>query len=92
MDLLLIMTYAALAYAVFKIFKIPVNGFTLLTAVLGGIAIISLLLLAMNYNHPFSKEARFYYNTTPIVPAVSGIVIEVPAKANTPMIAGDVLF
>jgi multidrug resistance efflux pump len=92
MDLLLIMTYAALAYTCFRVFKIPVNGFTLLTAALGGIAIISLLLLAMNYNHPFSKEARFYYNTTPIVPAVSGIVVEVPVQANTPVKAGDVLF
>src|SRR5262249_8386167 len=92
MDLLLILTYAALAYAAFKIFKIPVNGFTLLTAALGGIALIGFLLLGMNYNHPFTKEARFYYNTTPIVPAVSGIVVEVPAQANKPMKAGDVLF
>lgn len=92
MDLLLILTYAAFAYAVFRIFKIPVNGFSLLTAALGGIALLSFLLLAMNYNHPFTKEARFYFNTTPIVPAVSGKVIEVQAQANKPIKAGDVLF
>ena len=92
MDLLLVLTYAALAYGAFKLFKIPVNGFTLLTAALGGVAIISLLLLGMNYNHPFCKEARFYYNTTPIFPAVRGRVIEVPAKANMPLKKGDVLF
>lgn len=92
MDLLLILTYTAIAYAVFRIFKIPVNGFTLLTAALGGIALISFLLIAMNYNHPFSKEARFYFNTTPIVPAVSGIVVDVPVKGNTHLKAGDVLF
>ena len=92
MDLLLILTYAAMAFAIFRIFKIPVNGFTLLTAALGGVALIGFLLLGMNYNHPFTKEARFYYNTTPIVPAVSGIVVEVPAQANKPMKAGDVLF
>ena len=92
MDLLLILTYAAIAYTIFRVFKIPVNGFTLLTAVLGGIALISFLLLAMNYNHPFCKEARFYFNTTPIVPAVRGRVIEVPAEANKPLKAGDVLF
>ena len=40
MDLLIILTYAAFAYGAFKIFKIPVNGFTLLTAALGGIAIL----------------------------------------------------
>ena len=92
MDLLLILTYAAFAYAVFRIFKIPVNGFSLLTAALGGIAILAALLLGMNYNHPFSSEARFYFNTTPIVPGVSGVVIEVPVKSGTMLKAGDVLF
>src|SRR5438105_11461177 len=92
MDLLLILTYAAFAYAVFRIFKIPVNGYSLLTAVLGGIALLATLLLGMNYNHPFSKEARFYFNTTPIVPAVSGIVIDVEVQANTHLKKGDVLF
>src|SRR6266566_8949792 len=92
MDLLLILTYAAMAYAAFRLFKIPVNGFTLLTAALGGVALIGALLLGMNYNHPFTSQARFYFNTTPIVPAVSGIVIEVPAKTNTPLKKGDVLF
>ncbi len=92
MDLLLILTYAAFAYGAFRLFKIPVNGFTLLTAVLGGVALIGALLLGMNYNHPFTSQARFYFNTTPIVPAVSGVVIEVPVKANTLVKTGDVLF
>jgi multidrug resistance efflux pump len=92
MDLLLILTYAAIAYAAFRLFKIPVNGFSLLTAALGGIALIGALLLGMNYNHPFTSQARFYFHTTPIVPAVSGVVIEVPAQANTPLKKGDVLF
>ena len=92
MDLLLILTYAAIAYAAFRLFKIPVNGFTLLTAALGGVALIGALLLGMNYNHPFTSQARFYFHTTPIVPAVSGIVIEVPARANVPLKKGDVLF
>src|SRR6266496_5529671 len=82
MDLLLILTYAAFAYGVFRIFKIPVNGFTMLTAVL----------LGMNYNHPYTSEARFYFNTTPIIPAVSGVVTEVPVQGNTMLKAGDVLF
>jgi multidrug resistance efflux pump len=92
MDLLIILTYAAFAYGVFRIFKIPVNGFSLLTAALGGIAIVGALVLGMNYNHPFSSEARFYFNTTPIVPAVSGVVTEVPVQAGTPLKAGDILF
>jgi multidrug resistance efflux pump len=92
MDLLLILTYAAFAYAIFRVFKIPVNGYSLLTAALGGIAVLSALLLGMNYNHPFTSEARFYFNTTPIVPGVSGVVTEVPVKGNTHIKTGEVLF
>ncbi|HRJ71928.1 MAG TPA: HlyD family secretion protein [Terrimicrobiaceae bacterium] len=92
MDLLLILTYAAIAYAIFRIFRIPVNAYSLLTAVLGGVFLIGALLLGMNYNHPFSSEGRFYFTTTPILPGVSGRVIEVPVQPNTPVKAGDVLF
>lgn len=92
MDLLLILIYVAIAVGVFKLFKIPVNGFTLLTAALGGIALIGALLLGMNYNHPFTSQARFYFATTPIIPAVSGTVVEVPVKPNTPLKKGEVLF
>src|SRR6267143_3154552 len=92
MDLLIILTYAAFAFGAFKLFKIPVNGFSLLTAALGGIAILGALILGMNYNHPFSSEARFYFNTTPIVPGVTGVVTEVPVKSGTMLKAGDVLF
>jgi len=92
MDLLIILTYAAFAYGAFRLFKIPVNGFTLLTAALGGVAIISALLLGMNYNHPYTSEARFYFNTTPIIPGVSGVVTEVPVQSGTILKAGDILF
>ena len=92
MDLLIILTYAAFAYGAFKLFKIPVNGFTLLTAALGGVALISALLLGMNYNHPYTSEARFYFHTTPIIPGVSGVVTEVPVQSGTPLKAGDILF
>jgi len=92
MDLLIILTYAAFAIGVFKVFKIPVTGFTLLTAALGGLALISALLLGMNFNHPYSSAGRFYYATTPITPTVGGRVIEVPVTPDTPLKAGDVLF
>ncbi len=92
MELLLILTYAAICVAVFKIFSIPVNKWTLPTAVLGGIFMIGTILLVMNYNHPFTATARIYFATTPIMPAVKGRVIEVPVKPNTQLKDGDVLF
>ena len=92
MDLLLILTYGALCYAAFKVFKIPVNKWTLPTAVLGGVFMIGFILLFMNYNHPYSRIGRIYFVTTPIVPEVQGRVIEVPVKANTPLKQGEVLF
>jgi len=78
MELLLILTYSAICVAVFKICRIPVNKWTLPTAVLGGIFLISGILLIMNYNHPFTKNARIYFATTPIMPNVKGRVTEVP--------------
>jgi multidrug resistance efflux pump len=92
MELLLILTYTAICVAVFKIFRIPVNKWTLPTAALGGIFMIGIIMLVMNYNHPFSSNARIYFATTPILPDVRGRVIEVPAEANTPLKEGDVLF
>ena len=59
MDLLIILTYVAFAWAMFKIFKIPVNKWTIPTAALGGIFIVSGLILLMNYNHPY-KSGYFY--------------------------------
>ena len=92
MELLLILTYSAICVAVFKIFRIPVNKWTLPTAVLGGIFLISGILLIMNYNHPFTKNARIYFATTPIMPNVKGRVIEVPVEPNAPLNQGDTLF
>ena len=92
MELLLILTYAAICFAIFKIFRIPVNKWTLPTAVLGGIFMIGIIMLVMNYNHPYTKSARIYFATTPIMPNVKGRVIDVPVEANAPLKQGDVLF
>jgi multidrug resistance efflux pump len=92
MDLLLILTYTAICIAIFKIFKIPLNKWSVPTAVLGGVILIGGLILVMNYNHPYSEISRQYFITTPIVPNVSGQVIEVPVEANQMLEKGDVLF
>ncbi|MGO4838698.1 biotin/lipoyl-binding protein, partial [Rhizobiaceae sp. 2RAB30] len=92
MELLLILLYVAICIAIFKLFRIPVNEWSLSTAALGGIVGLSALLLTMNYNHPFSTNARIYYSVTPILPAVAGRVTEVPVESNAPLKQGDVLF
>jgi multidrug resistance efflux pump len=92
MELLLALIYVSFCVVIFKIFKIPVNQWSLSTAVLGGIIGIFLLLLVMNYNHPFTTNARIYFPVTPILPTVKGRVVEVPVRANTPLKDGDVLF
>jgi multidrug resistance efflux pump len=94
MEILLTLTYVALCYATFKLFRIPVNQWTLATAALGGIFGLSLLFITMAYNHPFSTNARIYFSVTPILPAVRGLVIDVPVqdRTNQHLEAGDVPF
>ncbi|UGA56523.1 HlyD family secretion protein [Vibrio sp. VB16] len=92
MEILLILTYTALCIAIFKIFKIPQNKWTIPTAGLGGIVIVGFLTLAMNYNHPFTSTGGQVFTTTPIVSSVRGKVIEVPIEANKPIKKGDILF
>lgn len=92
MDLLLILTYTSVCVVIFKVFKIPLTKWTVPTAVLGGIVLIGSLIFLMNYNHPYSEISREYFVTTPIVPAVSGTVIEVPVQPLSDLKQGDVLF
>lgn len=92
MDLLLILTYTAICVAVFKIFKIPLNKWSVPTAVLGGIVLIGSLIMMMNYNHPYSEVSRQYFVSTPVIPTVKGKVISVNVEPNMPIKAGDLLF
>jgi multidrug resistance efflux pump len=91
-EILLILIYVSICIVIFKLFRIPVNQWSLATAALGGIFGIALLLLTMNYNHPFTTNARIYFPVTPVLPTVKGRVIEVPVEVNTPLKEGDVLF
>lgn len=92
MDLLLILTYTSICVVIFKVFNIPLTKWTVPTAVLGGVVLIGTLIFVMNYNHPYSEIGREYFATTPIVPAVTGTVVEVPVSPMTMLKKGDVLF
>jgi len=92
MDLLLILTYTAICVVIFKVFNIPLNKWSVPTAALGGIVLIGALIFLMNYNHPYSEISREYFVTTPIVPAVTGTVVDVSARPLVNVKQGDVLF
>jgi multidrug resistance efflux pump len=92
MDLLLILTYTAICVVIFKVFRIPLNKWTVPTAILGGVVMIGVLLMLMNYNHPYGKYAKESFVSVPIVPAVKGIVVTVEAEPNQPLKKDDVLF
>lgn len=92
MEILLLLCYAALCIAVFKIFHIPANKWTIPTAVLGGVVIIGMLVLFMNYNHPFTETGSQVYRTVPIVSQVRGRVATVPVEPNQMLHKGDVLY
>src|SRR6516165_7619851 len=92
MEILLVLIYGSICVVIFKVFRIPVNQWSLSTAVLGGIVGLSLLVITMNYNHPFTANARIYFSVTPILPGVRGRVVEVPVETNKPLKEGDILF
>jgi len=89
---LLIGLYGALCYVGFKLFRIPLNKWTVPGAVLGGVFLVTVIMLTMNYNHPFTKQARIYFATTPVMAYVRGPIIAVEVTSNQPLKAGDVLF
>ena len=92
MDLLIILTYTAFCVAIFKIFKIPLNKWSVPTAVLGGVVVLMTLIMLMNYNHPYAKYAKELFVTIPIVPQVTGTVKTVNVVANKFVKKGTILF
>ena len=92
METLLLLTYTAICIFIFKVFKVPLNKWTVPTAALGGAVLIGGLVLVMNYNHPYTYMAREIFVTTPIVPAVGGIVISVDVEPNQLVEKGTELF
>jgi multidrug resistance efflux pump len=90
---LIIGTYGFACWLVFKKFKLlPINTYTIMGALLGGVVLLLTIWILLAQFHPNSHDARFYAATVPIVSQVRGTVIEVPVTANTPLKAGDVLF
>ncbi len=70
MDLLRQRPMRRFVLTIFKVFNIPLNKWTVPTAVLGGVIIVGTLILLMNYNHPFTQIGNQVYSTTPVVSGV----------------------
>src|SRR5689334_16850155 len=92
MAVLLLLAYAAICVVIFKILRVAVNKWTVTTACIGAVVLVGGLLALMNYNHPFTTDARLYFHTTPLVPEVKGRVIAVEVMPNAPLKQGDKLF
>jgi multidrug resistance efflux pump len=89
---ILTLIYLAILWVVFKVFKVPLNKWTITTSILVGFMGIGGIVITMNYHHPYSREGRLYFYTTPMFARVNGRVIEVPVEPNKLLAKGDILF
>jgi multidrug resistance efflux pump len=86
-------TYGVLCWLLLVKFKVvPLNVYTIFSAMAGGVVILVVLYILLSVFHPVSHDGRMYVATVEIVPNVRGTVIDVPVKANQPLKKGDVLF
>lgn len=91
METIMTLTYIAFCIAIFKIFRIPLNKWTVPTAVLGGIVLLGSVFLSMNYFQPFTQVGGQIYTTTPMVSNIRARVVSVDVEANTLVKQGDPL-
>lgn len=93
MELILLGIYSYLAYLVYFKFKwLPWNIVTQVITITIPIVGLTLLILILNIVAPSSHDVRVINYVVPVVPRVSGRVIDVPIEANRPISKGDVLF
>jgi len=92
MDMLMMMTYAALAIVAFKVFRVPVTKWTVTTTALGGVFLMAWIYIAMAFFHPYTPYAQTYFRTIPISSQAKGKVVEVFVKTNRPVKKGEPLF
>ncbi len=92
MELILLTIYFTFCWIIIKVFKIPINKWTITTVFLGAVVMLGTILAGMAYFHPASKTARSYFISTDIVSNVRGKIIEIPVQTNVPLKEGDILF
>ena len=93
MILFLALCYAGGVWLVFfKLKLLPWNRKWITIAVTAGVVGLIVTVLALNFSHPYSVDAVVIQKTTPIVPQVSGRIVELAVKSNQSVKKGDVLF
>jgi multidrug resistance efflux pump len=89
---LILGTYGALCWLVFKKFKlIPLNTYTGTGAALVGVGLLGFLFLMLGTYQPSSGDGRLYAATTPIISNVRGKVTAVAVGESQEVKQGDVL-
>ncbi|MEN8137460.1 MAG: efflux RND transporter periplasmic adaptor subunit [Bacteroidota bacterium] len=92
METIILLTYSGIVWLIFKVFKVSVNKWTVTTAILGGFAMLGSMVVMMNYNHPYTSNARVYFVTTPIISNVTSQVTDVKVKEQSYVKKGDTLY
>jgi multidrug resistance efflux pump len=93
MDLLILLVYAALVWFIFIKKKwLPWTFVSQVIVVIIPVIGLSILILFLNIFAPESKDVRVLNYVVPVVPRVTGRVIEVPVEPNRPVKKGEVLF
>jgi multidrug resistance efflux pump len=92
MDLILILTYLALVTVIFKVFRIPVNKWSVTTAIFGGALILGWIYISMGYFHPATTHGQSYFKSTPLSVSVRGEVVKIYVDDDRHLKKGDPIF
>ena len=93
MEILLLLIYAGIVWYVFIKKKwLPWTFVSQVLVVAFPVVALTILILFLNIYAPESKDVRVINYVVPVVPRVTGRVIEVPVEPNQPVKKGDVLF
>ncbi|RXT57433.1 efflux transporter periplasmic adaptor subunit [Bosea sp. Tri-44] len=91
MIVVLLNTYLALLFILVKLRVIPFNLFWKVSPAIVFVLLMVGLFIPMNWGAP-QGPVLVVRNSVAVIPDVAGEVTDVPAKANQPLKAGDVLF
>lgn len=91
MIVVLLNVYLVLLFILVKFKVVPFNLFWKVSPVIVFLGLLIGLFIPMNWGAP-QGPVLVVRNSVPIVPDVSGEVLNVPVSANTPLKTGDVLF